>query len=90
MAKAALFYLLRRMKHDVASEWRVGNGYVDLVDQTTRTFYEIEFSSSKKFRDRKIQQYRTAGYEIIIVDCSKLSKDIDKMKTYLSQFVIPD
>lgn len=90
MAKAALFYILRKMKHDVASEWRVGNGYVDLVDRTTMTFYEIEFAASPKRRACKIDQYRTAGYEIIIVDCSKLSKDIDTMRTYLDQFVVPD
>ena len=90
MAKACLFYLLRDMKHEVATEWRVPNGYVDIVDKTTRTFYEIEFSVSPKFRSRKYEQYRTSGYEIIIVDCSKLPSDIDEMHKYLERFIVPD
>ena len=90
MAKACVFYQLCKLKHEVETEWLVGNRYVDIVDKTTRTLYEIEFSSSKKFRARKYEFYNLSGYEIIIIDCSKLSKNIDKMSTYLSQFVVPD
>ena len=72
MAKACVFYLLRSLKHDVATEWRTGNGYVDVVDKTTMTFYEIELAVSPKYRSRKYEQYRTSGYEIIIIDDSKL------------------
>lgn len=78
------------MKHDVSSEWRVANGYVDLCDKTTMTLYEIEFSASKAYRNRKVQQYRMSGYEIIIVDCSKLPADVGKIREYLEQFVVPD
>jgi hypothetical protein len=78
------------MKHEVASEWRVGNGYVDLVDKTTRTFYEIELSASPKFRARKYEQYRTSGYEIIIIDCSKMPRDIDDLAAYLEESIVPD
>jgi len=90
VAKAILFWILRNMKHDVSSEWKVPNGYVDLCDKTTRTLYEIEFHVSKKYRNRKIEQYRMPGYEIIIIDCSKLPSDIDGIRSYLEHFVVPD
>jgi len=90
MAKSCLFWLLRKMKHDVSSEWRVPNGYVDLCDKTTRTFYEIELHCSPKFRSRKERLYRVSGYEIIIVDCSKMPLDIDGLKAHLERYIIPD
>ena len=90
MAKSCLFYLLRKMKHELRTEQRIAKGYVDIVDQTTMTFYEIEFSHSKKFQARKYDRYRTAGYEIIIVDCSKMPLDLNNMKTYLEEFIVPD
>ena len=90
MAKATLFYLLRRMKHKVFSEFRVTNGYVDIVDQTTMTFYEIERSVSRKVRERKYELYRTTGYEIIVIDCSKMPDDLESLKDYIGSFVVPD
>ena len=78
------------VKHDVSSEWKVPNGYVDLCDKTTRTLYEVEFHVSKSYRNRKIEQYRMPGYEIIIVDCSKLPSDVDEIRFYLEQFVVTD
>ena len=90
MAKAAMYYLLRKMRHELETEWRVGNGIVDILDRTTMTFYEIEFSNSPKRRNRKIAQYRTPGCEVIVVDCSKLPKELYPMKRYLDQYVVPD
>ncbi len=89
MAKATLFYLLRKRKHRVFSEFRVSNGYVDIVDQTTMTFYEIERSASRKKRERKYELYRTTGYEIIIVDCSKMPKTLAEIREYIESFVVP-
>ena len=90
MAKACLFWLLRNLKHDVATEWKVPNGYVDICDKTTHTLYEIEFQSSQKFRSRKLKKYRITGYEVIIVDCSKMSKDIDEIRKFLEQVIVLD
>ena len=90
MAKACLFWLLRDLKHDVATEWKVPNGYVDICDKTTRTLYEIEFHSSGKFRSRKVNKYQITGYEMIIVDCSKMPLDIYKIRKYLEQFIVLD
>ena len=88
IAKSCLFYLLRKMKHDVATEWRVSNRYIDIVDKTTRTMYEIELHSSQKYRSRKFERYDIKGYEIIIVDCSKMPSDIDEMNKYIQQFIV--
>ena len=90
VAKSILFYLLREMKHDVATEWRVPNGYIDICDKTTHVLYEIELHSSPKFRSRKFEQYDIRGYEIIIVDCSKMPDEIDEIYEYLNQFIVID
>jgi len=45
MAKSCLFCLLRKMKHDVATEWKVPNGYIDICDKTTRTLYDLNRES---------------------------------------------
>jgi len=90
IAKACLFWLLRDLKHDVATEWRVTNGYVDICDKTTNTLYEIEFQASPKFRSRKLTKYNLIGFDIIIVDCSKIPSDIDEIRKYLEQFIIFD
>ncbi len=90
IAEACLFWILRNLKHDAATEWKVPNGYVDICDKTTRTLYEIEFQRSPKFRFRKIKQYKISGYDIIIVNCYKMPEDIGEICEYLEKFIIPD
>ena len=90
MVKACLFWILRKLKHDVATEWKVPNGYVDICDKTTRVLYEIEFHSSKKFRSLKFKKYKITGYEIIIIDCSKMPLNIDEIRKHLEQFIVLD
>jgi hypothetical protein len=87
IAKACLFWLLRNLKHNVATEWKVPNGYVDICDKTTRTLYEIELQKSPKFRSRKLKQYKISGYETIIVDCSKLPSNLYVIKNYLEKII---
>jgi len=90
LAKATLFWLLRDLKHDIATEWRVSNGYVDICDKTAHVFYEIEFQASPKIRTQKIWKYKITGYEIIILDCSKMPSDIYEIQKYLEQFIVLD
>ena len=90
MAKSCLFYMLRKMKHEVRTEWSVPAGYVDIVDMDTMTMYEIELSHSPKFRNRKIELYRQPGFELIIINCSKMPLDINRMKRFIEQFIVPD
>jgi hypothetical protein len=90
MAKSCLFWLLRNLKHDIATEWRTSNGYVDLCDKTTHTLYEIEFQESPKFRSLKRDLYRITSYEVIIIDCLKMPSNINKIRKHLEQFIVPD
>ena len=90
IAKAVLFWLLRDLKHNMATEWRLRNGYVDIFNRTANTIYEIELQSSSKFRSRKLERYKITGYEIVIVGCSKMPSDIDEIRRYLEQFIVSD
>ena len=90
LVKATLFWLLRDLKHNIATEWRISNGYVDICDKTTHVFYEIEFQASPKFRSRKRDLYQITGYEVIIVDCSKMPININEVRKYLEQFIVLD
>ena len=90
MAKACLFWLLRNLKHDVATEWKLPKGYVDICDKTTRTLYEIEFQKSPKYRSRKLKKYKITGYDIIIINCSNMPSDINEIRKYMEQFIVLD
>ena len=90
MTKACLFWLLRNLKHDVATEWKVPIGYVDICDKTTRTIYEIEFQRSQKRRTQKSKQYKITGYELIIINCSKLPNDIIGIANFLKKYIYND
>lgn len=85
-----MFYQLCKLEHDIRTEWRVPNGYVDIVDLTTHTIYEIELSKTSTIRNRKIDLYDMAGYEVIVVDCHNLPLGIDEMAEYLEQYIVPD
>jgi hypothetical protein len=51
---------------------------------------KIENSTSPKYRSKKLEQYDLKGYDVIIVDCSKLPSDIDEIHEYLKQFIVED
>ena len=57
-----------KIKHDVSSEWKAPNSYVNLCYKTTRTLYEVEFSVSPKYRNRGIDLYRMSGCAISEVE----------------------
>jgi len=90
MANACLFWLLRNLKHDVATEWRVPNGYVDICDKTIQTLYEVEFHASPKKISQKNKQYKITGYELIIIDCSELPNDIIRIAKYIKKYIHDD
>lgn len=90
MIKSALFWLLRSMGHELVTEWRVGNGYVDICDKTTGILYELEVKSTKKTRLRKQERYKISGYDIIFIDCSKMEIELAEIQKYLECFIVPD
>jgi hypothetical protein len=90
LCKAIVFHKLRQMKHKVLSEVEIpGCGIADVLDLTTSVQYEIELSHSKGVRKRKEEMYKRTGWEIIVIDCSKLSTDVDGIWKYLDEFIIP-
>jgi hypothetical protein len=90
MAKACLFFQLCGLKHDIRTEFRVPNGYADIVDMTTHTIYEIELGYGKKYRNRKIALYQMPGFDVIVVDCHRLPSNLKDMAVFLEQYIVPD
>jgi hypothetical protein len=90
MIKSALFWLLRSMDHELATEWRVANGYIDICDKTTGTFYELEVNSTTKTKLRKQNKYKISGYEMIFIDCSKMELELAEIQKYLERFIVTD
>jgi hypothetical protein len=58
LTKAIIFRLLRKMKHDVITEFEItGMGIGDIFDLTTATQYEVETTSYSKFLQRRKEDY---------------------------------
>ena len=74
--------------HDVALH--VFRGVGDLLDLSTRTQYEIELHPHRAIRDRKLVQYRPAGHDVIIVDCSALPHKPADAARHMKRYVVPD
>jgi hypothetical protein len=89
IVKAALFHVLRRMKHNIVTEFQLPNGFGDLLDVTTSTHYELEFNFKKHHREKKIAQYKRPGFEIIVINCDKLPTEYHALAKALKELVVP-
>ena len=90
-AKALMYFILRELKHDVASEVEiVGVGVGDLFDISTKVLYEFETTGSKKIQRRVNEIYKNASIEVIVIDVKDLPDDIFQRYMKLKKFVIPD
>ena len=91
LAKAILFYKLRRLKHDVLSEVEIpGLGVGDIVDLSANVQYEIELDVHKHIRESKAKKYARKDFDVIVVHCHNLPLNIHEISKYLEQFVVPD
>jgi hypothetical protein len=91
IAKALTFYILRKMRHDVVTEFEItGLGQGDILDLTTNTQYEIETVNKKTYHQRRIEQYRRVGVDVIVIPTNKLSYDIKDRIRMLKQYIRPD
>jgi hypothetical protein len=106
IAKSALFYLLRKLGHEVQTEVDVYGrntsrpeytfdtfrslGVADILDLTTNVQYEIERSNIPSKWRRKAEQYRRDGWEVIIVPIHKSPSDIDGLLDFVGQYIQPD
>jgi hypothetical protein len=106
MAKAALFWSLRKLGHEVTTEvevfgrgptephWTFGTyrglGTADVLDLTTRVQYEIEVSHMPSKWRRKADQYKRDGWEIIVIPIHKAPSDLEGLLDYVKQYIQPD
>ena len=52
--------------------------------------FTIEFQASQKLRFKKFKKYRITGYEIIIINCSKIPSGINEIHKYLKRYIVMD
>ncbi|MDO9538215.1 MAG: hypothetical protein Q7J68_07845 [Thermoplasmata archaeon] len=77
ITKALLFRMLRKMKHDVITEFEItGMGVGDIFDLTTSVQYEIETTSYSKFIQRRKEDYSRVGVEVIVIPLARLPEDV--------------
>jgi len=86
LAKAILFWILRDMNHDVSSEWKVPNGYIDLCDNTvtikdTTYIYSAGIQMGSVLGDISINNVAVEnlynGFEITTEDGDKYNIDVE-------------
>ena len=88
ITKSLLFRILRKMKHDVITEFEItGMGIGDLFDLTKSVQYEIETTSYSKFIQRRKEDYSRAGVEVIVIPLAKLPEDVREREKALGEWV---
>ena len=88
ITKALVFRLLRKMKHDVVTEFEItGMGIGDLFDLTSSVQYEIETLSYAKHIQDRAKQYQRIGIDVIVIPIKKLPKDIKEREKALKDYV---
>ena len=88
ITKSLVFRLLRKLKHDVITEFEItGMGIGDVLDLTTSVQYEIETVSYSKSVKRKAEQYTRIGVEVIVIPLKNLPEDIKEREKALKEYV---
>jgi hypothetical protein len=88
IAKALLFRILRKMNHDVVTEFEItGMGVGDIFDLTKSVQYEVETISNPKSLADRAKQYIRMGIEVIVIPLAKLPEDIAEREKALREWV---
>ena len=88
MTQSLLFRILRKMKHEVVTEFEItGMGIGDVFDLTTSVQYEVETTSYSKFIQRRKEDYSRAGVEVIVIPLAKMPEDIIERERTLKEYV---
>jgi hypothetical protein len=91
VAKALTFYILRKMMHDVVTEFEItGLGQGDILDLTTNTQYEIETVNNRNYHKRRVEQYRRAGVDVVVIPTNNLLKELKQKYNTLIHYIRPD
>ena len=89
LTKAIVFRLLRRMKHDVVTEFEItGMGVGDILDLTANVQYEIETTSYPKYIQDRAKQYIRLGVDVIVIPLKKLPNDLKNREKALEDWLI--
>ena len=88
LTKAMIFRLLRKMKHDIVTEFEItGMGVGDLFDMTASVQYEIETTSYSRFIEMRRRDYERDGVEVIVIPLAKLPADPKQREKELGEWV---
>jgi len=88
ISKALVFRLLRKMKHDVVTEFEItGMGVGDILDLTASVQYEIETNSQPKYIRDRAKQYIRIGVEVIVIPLKNLPNDIQEREKALMEYI---
>ena len=88
ITKALLFRLLRKMKHDVVTEFEItGMGIGDVFDLTTSVQYEIEMNSRPGWIKDRAKQYARMDVEVIVIPLARLPEDVKEKEKVLREWV---
>jgi hypothetical protein len=91
IAKALAFYILRKMRHEVVTEFEItGLGQGDILDLTTNTQYEIETVNNRNYHKRRVEQYRRVGVDVVVIATNKLTTDIKEKLKMIKINIRPD
>ena len=89
ITKAIVFRLLRKMKHDVVTEFEItGMGVGDVFDLTTSRQYEVETKNTPKYIRDRLDQYKRMDVDIIIIPLKNLPVNIREREKALEDWVI--
>ncbi|MFH0816793.1 MAG: hypothetical protein V1934_08290 [Methanobacteriota archaeon] len=88
IAKALVFRILRRLGHDLVTEFEItGMGIGDIFDLTKSVQYEIETVSYLKAVQRRGEQYARMGVEVIVIPMGRLPEDIVEREKALREWM---
>ena len=88
IAKSLVFRLLRKLKHEVVTEFEItGMGVGDVFDLTASVQYEIETLSYAKHILDRAKQYQRIGIDVIVIPIKKLPKDIQEREKALKEYI---
>ena len=89
ITKAIVFRLLRKMKHEVVTEFEItGMGVGDVFDLTASRQYEVETKNTPKYIRDRLEQYKRIDVDIIIIPLKNLPEDIKEKEKVVAEYII--
>ena len=92
IVKMTIVFELEKIGHNVDVEVEIpGRGMADVMDFTTRIQYEVDGHHTSTYRINKAKKYLRPGLkDVIVVPIHKLSTDINEIRKYVWDYIVPD